>query len=157
MVQPGAFAPYSFQQQPSFFLILTQGYVYWFEREGKGEGGERKRERERERERERSIASRMLPNQGWNPQPRYVPWLGIESVTFWCTRQLSNQLNCLARAEALLIIGKSSSFKIFFFLHFKSFLKLRCKMLWVRCVKCICYELVAWWILQDKQLCEPHI
>ena len=53
----------------------------------------RERERERERERARNInvrqkhllvASHMCPNQGLNPQPRYVLWLGIELPTFWC-------------------------------------------------------------------------
>ena len=49
-----------------------------------------KREREREKhlcERETSISrlsySPRHPDQGPNPQPNHVPWLGIKLVTFW--------------------------------------------------------------------------
>ena len=71
-----------------FFLILTQGYVYWFYRERKGgRGGER------EGKETWSVASYTRSNQGSNPQPRYVPWLGIEPATFWCMGQCANQLS----------------------------------------------------------------
>ena len=40
----------------------------------------------------------MHPNWGSNPQPRYVPWPGIEPATFWCKEQCSNQLSYVARA-----------------------------------------------------------
>ena len=61
--------------------------VYWWERE---------RERERDgdvREKHQLVASHSLPKQGLNPQPRYVPWLGIEPAAFWCTQWCSNQLS----------------------------------------------------------------
>ena len=35
---------------------------------------------------------------GSNPQPTYVPWLGIEPTTFWCMEWHSNQLSHPARA-----------------------------------------------------------
>ena len=70
---------------PFLFLILTQGYVLIDFRE-KGRKGDteiqRQRQRERERKRERKVdvrdkhqlvASCTHPNQGSNPQPRYVP------------------------------------------------------------------------------------
>ena len=86
-----------------YIFILTQGYVYWFQRERKGE-------REILCERENCISCHpeedqtsnlcMRPNQGSNPQPRYVPWPGIEPATFWCMGRCSNQLNHLARALA---------------------------------------------------------
>ena len=71
------------QNFPSHFSLLchiyffnpTQGYIYWLERD---------RERQ-ETEKHWSVASCMHPNGGWNSQPRYVPWLGIEPTTFWCT------------------------------------------------------------------------
>ena len=56
-------------------------------------------EKEEGRETHRSIASHMCPHQEWNPQPRYVPWLGINPKPFWCTGQFSNQLTHLARAK----------------------------------------------------------
>ena len=60
------------------------------------------RERGREGEREKNIGMRekhwlavshMHPNQRPNPQPRDVPWPGIEPVTFQFTGQCSSQLS----------------------------------------------------------------
>ena len=62
----------------------------------------RKREKERNsnmKEKHGSVASLHIPHQGSNPQPKYVPWLGMEPTTFWCTGRHSNQLNLLARAQ----------------------------------------------------------
>ena len=42
------------------------------------------RERKEEREKHQLIASPMHPNQGSNPQPRYVPRSGIKPTAFWC-------------------------------------------------------------------------
>ena len=65
-----------------FFKIL---FIY-FLREGR-EGKERERNVDIW-EKHRSVASCTCPNQGPGPQPRYVPWSGIELVTFcflgWC-------------------------------------------------------------------------
>ena len=80
-----------------FFLILTWGYTHWLQRERK-EGGWREKETDRDRdadlrERHQSVASHTCPDRGLNPQPRYMPWPGIEPTTFqfmgWCTNQLS--------------------------------------------------------------------
>ena len=51
-----------------------------------------------EREKHESVASHMRPNRTSNPQPRYVPWLGIEPAHFWCMGWCSNQPSHLARA-----------------------------------------------------------
>lgn len=54
------------------------------------------------------ITSHMHPNLGSNLQPRLLPLPGIESTTFWCTRQHSNQMSYPARAMlALMKSGKS--------------------------------------------------
>ena len=46
----------------------------------------RERGREREREKHRSAASGTRPDQELNPQPRFVPWLGIKpALTNWAT------------------------------------------------------------------------
>ena len=60
------------------------------------------REREKETsmwgEKHQSVDSRTHPEQGWNQQPRYVPWPGIKPATFWGTGWHSNQLSHPARA-----------------------------------------------------------
>ena len=76
------------------FLILTWGCVYWFQRERKGE----REGNINVREKHWLVASRMYPDGGLNLQPRYVPWPGIELVTFWYTGWWSNQLSHPARA-----------------------------------------------------------
>ena len=48
--------------------------------------------KERGREREISVdGPPHTPQQGLNPQSRYVPWLGIKPATFWCVGLCSNQ------------------------------------------------------------------
>ena len=82
---------YTFAQQPSTPLIFYP-LPYWFffilflQR---GEKMEKKRERNiAVRQKHQSIAFQTCPNQGPNPQPRYVPWPEIEPMTFcsagWC-------------------------------------------------------------------------
>ena len=45
---------------------------------------ERGREEEKEGEKHQCVvASHMAPNWGPRPQPRHVPWLGIELMTLW--------------------------------------------------------------------------
>ena len=44
----------------------------------------------------------MHLDQGSNPQPRCMPWLGIKPANFGCTRQPPNQLSHLARASNFL-------------------------------------------------------
>ena len=58
--------------------------------------------REREREKHQLVASCTCPNQGSNPQPRYVLWWRTEPTTFWCMGWCSNQLGHPARAVILL-------------------------------------------------------
>ena len=45
------------------------------------------------REKHLSAVSCLSPNQGWNLQPRHVPWPGIQPATFQCTRWWPNQLS----------------------------------------------------------------
>lgn len=71
-----------------FVLILSGGYVYWFQTE-------RKRERET-----LTGCSCMCPNRVLNPQPRYISWQGIESANFWCTEWCSNQVSHMTRAAS---------------------------------------------------------
>ena len=55
--------------------------------------GERERERNNidVREKHWLVASHMYPDRGSNPQLRYVPWPGIELLTFWCMAWHCNQ------------------------------------------------------------------
>ena len=63
-------------------------------------GATESRERwRREKLNETSVASYTYPNWGSNLQPRYVPWPGIESATFWCMGRCSNQLSHAARVQ----------------------------------------------------------
>ena len=73
--------------------FLKYAYCFLRARERR-RGEEREREKERVRERERLIGCiHMCPDWGSNPQPRYMPWLGIKSTTFWCIGWCSNQLS----------------------------------------------------------------
>ena len=79
-------------------LIITQGCGYWLTEKN---GREREREGERNmdvKQKHWSVAYFMHPDQRLNPQPRYVPWPGIEPTTFWYMQQPSYQLKHLARA-----------------------------------------------------------
>ena len=69
----------------------------------------RERGRRREKERERNINVREIhrwvcllhvPNQGSNPQPRYVPWLGIKPVTLQLMERYSNQLSLTGQGQS---------------------------------------------------------
>ena len=86
-----------------FLILIWGGCLLIFREKGRGE-------RERGWGRDGNIVVRekhwlailhMLPDWGSNPQPRYVPWLGVEPATFCCTGQHSNQLNLLSRAPSL--------------------------------------------------------
>ena len=73
-------------------LILTQGYVYWVERE-----------------KHRLFASHMHSDWGSILQPRYVPWPGFEPTIFWCTGWCSNQLSHPVRAGAICFSYRDAS------------------------------------------------
>ena len=58
-----------------------------------GGWGERLRDWEVEIEKHQLAASYTCPDWGSNPQPRYVPWLGIKPAAFWCLGLCSNHLS----------------------------------------------------------------
>ena len=62
-------------------------YVYWFLEKG--------------REKHWLVASHSRLDWGLNPKTSYVPWLGIEPLTFWCTGQYSNQLNHVSKSRII--------------------------------------------------------
>ena len=74
-----------------YFIIFRQSG-----REGEREGGEREGEKE----------SGCLLSTPWGPgpQPRHVPWLGIEPATLWFTGRHSIHWATPARAETLYLI-----------------------------------------------------
>ena len=62
-----------------------------------------KRERDKQtdihlREKHLLVASHMHPDWGWNPQPRYLPRLGMKPANFLGTGCSCNQLSHLAGA-----------------------------------------------------------
>ena len=73
--------------QPFLVIFCNPHLRTWLLILGKGEVGDRQ-ERERGREtsmwerNHRSVASCTCPNWGLNPQPRHIPWPGIEPATF---------------------------------------------------------------------------
>ena len=74
-----------------FFFPHWRTFIDFRER---GREEERERENIDVREKHRSVASHTRPDWGSNPQPRHVPWSGIEPVTFqftgWCSNDLSH-------------------------------------------------------------------
>ena len=50
------------------------------------------------------------PNWGPGPQPRHVPWLGIELATFWFTGRCSIHLATPARAKCIIFIYQYRTF-----------------------------------------------
>lgn len=74
--------------------MLTQGYVLIdFREREKGQG-------KRKRKKHQLVAYHTYPDWGWNLQPSYMPWQGIEPTTFWYMGWCSNQLKHLVRALA---------------------------------------------------------
>ena len=60
------------------YFLLFKDFIYLFL--------ERRKGREKERERNINVWLPLTgPHQGPGPQPRQVPWLGIEPVTLWFT------------------------------------------------------------------------
>ena len=65
--------------QVSFLNPHPRMFIDFRERERDTKGGRDGKEKEKHR----SAASRNHPDRASNPQPRSVPWLGIEPTTFW--------------------------------------------------------------------------
>ena len=84
------------------FLILTQGHFFITFREKKrAEGRERNTA---DREKHWLVASHMCPDRGLNPQPRYVPRLGIEPASFQLWDDAPTNWAVLARAWLLKLV-----------------------------------------------------
>ena len=86
-----------YPHQRTFFSLLWER-----EEEGLGWG-------ERERQREISIGHLVICDQESNPQPGYVPRLGIEPTTFQSTRGCSNQLNHTGQGSAVDLLTQTNS------------------------------------------------
>ena len=91
-----------------FFLLLFFFFLrfYLFR--------ERKREGERKGEKHGSVASHTCPNQGPGPQPRHVPWPGIQLMTFHFAVWQPTNWAMLARAYPSLFsitVGDGQSLK----------------------------------------------
>ena len=56
----------------------------------------------RETEKYQLVASYLHPDQGSNPQPRYVPQLWIELTTFHCTGWCSNKLSHMGQGHSII-------------------------------------------------------
>ena len=67
--------------------------------------GERERERETPMKKGNIdwLPSYMHPNRRSNLQPRYVPWPGVEPMTFRCVGQRSNQLSHASQGNSLFL------------------------------------------------------
>ena len=76
-------------------LLFFKDFIYSFLEEGKGK---------RKRGRETSMCGHLsrAPNWVHGPQPRYVPWLGIKTATFWFTGSSSIQWDTPAKADLIL-------------------------------------------------------
>ena len=68
----------------------------------RGEGKEKERERNiKVWEKHWLVASLMSSNQGPNPQPKHVPWLGIEPATFCFAGRCPNNWATAVRARKI--------------------------------------------------------
>ena len=88
-------------------------YLFVFrERGGKGEREEEKLQREKETLiflfhlcMQSLVDSCMCPNQGLNPQPLHVPWMGIEPATFRFVGQCPTNWSTPARARYVFMLN----------------------------------------------------
>ena len=94
----------------SFFLRF---YLFTFRERGREGETEGEKQRERNRGRETSMCCCCLscaPYWGPRPQPRHVPWLGIEPMTLWSSGRHSIHWATPARAVcAFLCCWRNSS------------------------------------------------
>ena len=96
---------------PFFWDII---YLFLERREGRV----REREKNNVREKLESAASCTHPNLGQNPQPRHVPWPGIEQVTFCFAGQHSTNWATLVRASWVSCV---SSMELYEFLVYSGY------------------------------------
>ena len=89
-----------------FFFLYPHPRICFLLIIEKKKGREGGREREKHQyERETSLSCLpYTPQPGVKAQPRYVSWLRIEPVTFWCLGWCSNQLNYLAKASPFVVL-----------------------------------------------------
>ena len=80
---------YNTQGNHPFF----KDFIHLFSERGKG------KEKERERNINVWLPLSLTPYRGSGPQPRHVPWLGIELVTLWFSGRHSIQWGTPARAH----------------------------------------------------------
>ena len=84
------------------FFFKRINLLVWEREEWRGKEGERNI---RVREKYWWVASCMHPDKGLNPQPRHVPWLGIEPVTICFVGQRPTNWASLVRAPNVIIGG----------------------------------------------------
>ena len=82
--------------KPGLFI-----FIFIFEFRGRGRAGEREGEKHW-CEKYWLVASHMYPKSGLNLQPRHVPWLGIEPVTFQFLGQCPTKLHWSGQTYFLL-------------------------------------------------------
>ena len=99
----------------SLVLLFLKDFIYLFLKRGEG--------REKKREKHQCVVASHVP-QPWGPgpQPRHVPWLGIELVTLWFTGLHSIHWATPARALyiCLIVVTRDLSISLVFsFFFFK--------------------------------------
>ena len=87
-----------------FYLFFTFYLIIFFR--------ERKEGRKRGRETSMCGCFSHIPNWGRDPQPRHVPWLGIEPATLWFTGQHSIHWATPARALCMYYFIYSSQWSL---------------------------------------------
>ena len=105
----------------------------------------RERESFNVREKHPSVASHTCTNRGLYPQPRCMPWLGIEPRSFRCKELCSNQVSHTGQGTKWLSFKVANSWNDIWTLLIKknAFLGQICTLKWDR----ICWQ---WKIRLDK-------
>ena len=95
----------SFSGSLFLFFFYFKDFIYLFIFREMGREGEREREREKLWCVWDTLTGCLshAPNQGPGPQPRHVPWLGIELATFWFIGQHSIHWATPARAHMVFL------------------------------------------------------
>ena len=92
---------------PGFYTFLFKDFIYLFLERGKGG---------RNRGRETSMCGCFSHTLNWGPgpQPRHVPWLGIEPATLWFAGRHSIHWAAPARTKILYFLKKHFIYLFFF-------------------------------------------